>query len=216
MLNLINTLINAISITFYNYLFTNNTKDSIARLKKYLVILGGCASLGYFVLAFIVTNFIGKYVPALNVVAVTFANFPYMILINALFVNLYKINKNEKKYFLSVILILIISVVYNIIALVLFNNVLAIAVATLLTEITWCIYSSIDLKNVALEKRYIVYTTILTIGFLVSSHLFNWIEGMLIYLFILVVSTIIIYKDVLVESIHILKTMLEKYLKRDL
>lgn len=199
MLNLINTLINAISITFYNYLFDNNSKEKIMKLKKYLVILGGCASLGYFALSFIVSTFIQKYLPALQIIAITFSNFPYMILINALFVNLYKINKNEKKYFTSVVAILIVSIVYNIIGLAIFKNALAIAGATLLTLITWCIFSHIDLKNVYLDKKYIIYTSILTIGFLVSANLFNWLVGGIVYIAILIVSTLIIYKEVIFE-----------------
>lgn len=96
MLNIINTLVNAISITFYNYLFTNNNKENINKLKKYLISLGGIASIGFFALSFIVNHFINKYIPSLNIIAITFSIFPYMILINALYVNLYKVNKDEK------------------------------------------------------------------------------------------------------------------------
>ncbi len=199
MLNLINTLISAISITFYNYLFDNNNEERIMELKKYLVIIGGCASLGYFALAFIVNIFINKYIPALKIIAITFANFPYMILINALFVNLYKINKNEKKYLTSVIIMLIVSIVYNIIAMSIFKNALSIAIATLLTLITWCIFSHIDLENVYLEKRYLIYTSILTISFLISANLFNWLVGGIIYALMLIISTFVMYRNEVFE-----------------
>lgn len=214
MLNLINTLISAISITFYNYLFDNNSTEKIMKLKKYLVILGGGASLGYFALSFIVSTFIQKYIPALQIIAITFSNFPYMILINALFVNLYKINKNEKKYLASVVIMLIVSIIYNIIALVIFNNALAIAGATLLTLITWCTFSHFDLKNLYLEKKYIIYTSILTIGFLISANLFNWLIGGIIYLIIWVLDTLIIYKEIVVEMIEMIKGQFRKVFKK--
>ena len=117
MLNIINVLVNAISITFYNYLFENNSVEKINKLKKYLVTLGGGASLGFFALSFIVNYFIKKYIPSLDIIAVTFAVFPYMILINALYVNLYKVNKDEKKYFKVVVSMLVISIVYNLISI---------------------------------------------------------------------------------------------------
>ena len=121
MLNIINTLISAISVTFYNYLF--NIENKINKLKEYLIILGGMASASYFVLSIIVKMFMTKYIPSLSVIAITFATIPYIILINALFMNLYKIKKDEKKYFKIVVIMVIISIIYNIIAILIGKNI---------------------------------------------------------------------------------------------
>ena len=205
LLNMINTLVNAISITFYNYLFENNNVEKINKLKKYLIILGSGASLAFFVLSFIVTYFIPKYIPSLNIISVTFASCPYMILINALYINLYKVNKNERKYFRVVIGLLIISIVYNVIAILLFNNTIGIASATILTLITWVIYSSNDLKNVLNEKNMYIYMFFCTIIFLISSNCFNWLIGGIIYFTIYVLLTFMIYNDVCKDLIDTIK-----------
>lgn len=199
MLNLINTLVSAISITFYNYLFANNNEKSINKLKKYLMTLGGFASLGFFALSFIVNYFIKKYIPSLNIIAITFAVFPYMILINALYVNLYKVNKDEKKYFKVVISMLLISIIYNIIALVLFKNTISIAFATILTLVTWVIYSTYDLKNVTSDKEMYIYMFVLTAFFLICTHTFNWLIGGIVYLVGYLILTCIINRNVVVE-----------------
>lgn len=199
MLNIINILVNAISITFYNYLFTNNNEQSINKLKKYLIALGGGASLGFFALSFIVNYFIKKYIPSLDIIAVTFAVFPYMILINALYVNLYKVNKDEKKYFKVVVSILIISIIYNIIALLIFKNTTSIAFATILTLITWVIYSTHDLKKVNSDKKMYIYMFSLTIFFLVCTHFLNWIVGGIVYLFGYIALTYVLNKEILID-----------------
>lgn len=199
MLNIINVLVNAISITFYNYLALNNETENINKLKKYLITLGGGASLGFFVLSFIVNTFIKKYIPSLDIIAITFAVFPYMILINALYVNLYKVNKDEKKYFKVVISMLGIATIYNIIAIVIFGTNAAIAMATIFTLITWVIYSGHDLKKVTTEAQMYIYMFCLTIFFLICTHYFNWLIGGIIYLIGYFVFTCILNKEVLID-----------------
>lgn len=202
MLNIINTLVNAISITFYNYLFENNDEHRINRLKEILIALGGLSSCAFFALSFIVNYFIKKYIPSLDIIAVTFAAFPYMVLINALYVNLYKVNKDEKHYFRVVITILGISILYNIIALLLFHNTIAIALATILTLMTWVAYSTKDLKNVKSDIKMYIYIFLLTSSFLLCAHFLNWWIGGILYLIFYLVITRVIYKNVMSEFIR--------------
>lgn len=205
MLNIINVLVNAISITFYNYLFSNNNKEKINKLKRYLILLGGFSSLGYFVLSFIVSMFIKKYIASLSIISIIFSIFPYMIIINALYVNLYKVNKKEKKYLKVVLSMLIISILYNTIAVFIFKISEAIAFATVLTLLTWVIYSTKTLKNVYFDKKNVIFCLIITTSFLVLSHCFNWFIGGIIYFLIYVILVLIFYKDIFYELIDILK-----------
>ena len=76
MLNIINLLIGAISVTFYNYLSKDEDEKKVTKLKRYLIILGAFASLGYFVLAGIVNIILKKYIPSLNIIAISFAAYP--------------------------------------------------------------------------------------------------------------------------------------------
>lgn len=210
MLNIINTLVSAISITFYNYLFYNNSKESISKLRKYLITLGAGASAGYFVLSFIINNFMKKYIPALNIISITFSVFPYMILINALYVNLYKVNKDEKKYFKVVVSMLIVSIVYNIVAILIFKNTIAIAYATILTLITWVIYSTNDLENVAFDKNVYIYMFLSTVLFLMTAGIKNYILGLLIYIVSFMILTIIINKTIIDDFMNELKKYMER------
>ena len=210
MLAIISTLVNSISITFYNYLFENNNREKINKLKEYLLLLGGFASLSFFVIVFIVEKYISKYIPSLDIIAITFAVFPYMFLINALYINLYKVNKDEKHYFKVVLSMLLVSIIYNIVVIKTINNTIAIAGATILTLITWVIYSTRDIGQVNADFKMYIYMISLTSSFLIVAHTLNWLHGGIVYLLIYCFLSITIYKDSFVYILKNGKALLKK------
>lgn len=187
MLNIINLLVSAVSVTFYNHLSKGEKEEEVKRLKNIFLILGGFASLGYFAFAAIVSILIKKYIPALNIIAISFAAYPYMIVINALYVNLYKARKDERKYVKVVFFMVIISAIYNTIAILISKTPESIAVATTLAFITWYVYSIRDFRYLVINKKEVIYLSILIISFLVLANKFNWLIGGIGYLGVLLV-----------------------------
>ena len=205
MLNIINLLINAIAITFYNYLSKGEDEDKIKKMKNYFLILGGFAGLGYFVLASIVSIFLTKYIQALNIISISFSAYPYMIVINALYVNLYKARKNEKKYLKVVACMLIISVIYNTIAILSWKSSEAIAIATTLSFITWYMYSMKDFKYLKSSLKEGIYLSCLLCAFLIFSNCFNWLIGGIGYLIIIIIMNAVFYKKEIINIISIVQ-----------
>lgn len=193
MLNIINTLVSAVSITFYSYLFKNSQKEKLENLKNILIIVGSFASVAYFALSIIVHMFLGKYIPSLSILSITFSIFPYLTVVTSLINNLYKVNKQEKKYLKTVLVILFLSIVYNFVAIIIFRSTLSIAVATLLTIVTWLIYSSIDIKLVKLSFKDYLYLGIVSLTFLFLTHLLDNIIGMICYILIVTILSLICY-----------------------
>ncbi|MFH5962627.1 MATE family efflux transporter [Clostridium perfringens] len=211
MLNIINVLVGAISVTFYNYLAKDENEEKVKKLKRYFIILGAFASLGYFALAGIVNIILNKYILSLNIIAISFAAYPYMIVINALYVNLYKARKNEKKYLKVVLLMVIISTIYNTIAMLLSKNSVAIAIATTLSFITWYIYSSRDFKYLKSTRKESIYLFINLIGFLLASNFLNWFLGGVTYFIIFLISTWFIFKEDVIQEVNLI---IKKNVKR--
>lgn len=207
MLNIINLLVNAIAITFYNYLSKGENQEKIKKMKKYFLILGGFASLGYFALAAVVSVFLKKYIPALSIIAISFVAYPYMIVINALYVNLYKARKNERRYLKVVASMVIISMVYNAIAILIWNSSEAIAVATTLSFITWYIYTMRDFKYLKSNLNELLYLLIIFISFLIFANYFSWFIGGIGYLIVMIIMITIFYR---VEIKDIIKIVLKK------
>lgn len=200
LLTLINIFINAISIIFYNYLAKDEDKEKLVLLKRYFVILGGLASGLYFVLAIIVRMFMPKYIASLSIIAISFSAYPYLIILNTLYLNLYKARKNEKVYIKVVVRILLVSIIYNLIAVLLIKDSRSVAIATTLSVITWYLLSERDfpyLKDTIKDKVYLI---VLLILFLIFSHISNLAIGAMIYLLGYLILTSIIYN---IEIINI-------------
>lgn len=209
MLGLINLLINAVSVTMYNYISKGEKKEDIKEIKDILLMIGVFASLSYFIFAGIVEIFLSKYIPALSIIAISFAAYPYMITINAIFVNLYKARKQEKKYFKVVISMLLIAIVYNGMAIIISNKIETIALATTLGFITWYIYSTKDFEYLKLNLKEIIFLSINTIAFLYLSNNFNWAIGGIIYLIIILISIWIMFDEIIKGYIVKIKSIIQ-------
>ncbi|MDB8559586.1 lipopolysaccharide biosynthesis protein [Turicibacter sanguinis] len=207
MLNIVNVLVSAISITFYNYLSRDEDEEKIKEIKKYFIILGGFASCGYFLLAGIVNLFLEKYIPALSIISISFAAYPYMIVINALYVNLYKTRKCEKRYVGVVFFMVLISLIYNVIALLLFKTTVAIAMATTLSFVTWYIYSMKDFKYTKINIKEFIYLGSIFILFLYCAHNLHWIIGGIVYILgnLILLNTVYIKEIQKIVKIYFLK-----------
>lgn len=203
MLGIVNVLVSSISIAFYNYLSKGEDQEKLKKLKMYFLILGAFASFGYFALAAIVNLLLPKYIPSLGVIAVSFAAYPYMIIINALYVNLYKARKDQYKYVKVVFFMVFIAIIYNVIAVVIFKNIEAIAAATTLSFITWYLYSVKDFSYLRINLREVLYLSGTIVSFLLSSHYNNWFIGGTSYLMILIVLTLLVYRLEIIEIIKI-------------
>lgn len=203
-MSVINLLINAVSVTFYNYLAKNRNEENIKEIKKYLMIIGAFASMSYFVFSAIISIVLKKYIPSLEIISISFASYPYMIIINTLYVNLYKTMDTEKAYFVVVIKMIIISILYNVIMIALFKSPESIAMATTMSFITWFVYSQRDFKFMKSNIKEILYLSVITITFILYSHNLNWLYGGISYLTTVILITIILYKKDIFRIIKII------------
>ena len=202
MLNLINVLINAIAITFYNFLAREKDLDRIKSIKTMLIVLGTMASASYFVLAGIVNILLKKYIPSLSVISISFAAFPYIIVVNALYVNLYKVEKREKRYLKVVVQMLIVAALLNLLAVFTIGNIQGIALATTISFAIWFVYSIRDFNYLKASKKEIVYLLICFTSFFLCSQLLEWYLGGIIYVSIVLALNASLFKKMLLDQIR--------------
>ncbi|SHI09150.1 Membrane protein involved in the export of O-antigen and teichoic acid [Clostridium collagenovorans DSM 3089] len=210
MMSLINVLISSVSMTLYNYLAQDENKAKVKKLKNTLLLLGTLSSSAYFVFSIIVKLFIGKYEPALSVIAILFVGYPFIIIINALYVNLYKARKEERKYFKTVVYMLIMTTILNFIAIVINRSNISIAIATTISFVIWYVYSMKDFEYLKASKKEIIYLTIVSGVFLITAHMSNVIIGMGVYMCILIIMNIIFYKVDILEALNMIKKVIIK------
>lgn len=181
MMAMINIFINSITTVFYPYLSRNKDENILDRLKGYFLIIGSLAAGSYFVLAFIVQNFIPKHIPALNIIAIIFAGFPALITIKALYVNLYKIRKSDKLYVKTVFFMLLVSIMLNFIVLITFGNNTSIAIATTISFYIWFYFSSRHFETLDIKLKEIIYLIIYISLFIFTSNFIGLLSGTLIF-----------------------------------
>lgn len=207
MMGIILMMINSISMTFYPYFSRGYEVEQIKKIKIYLIIIGAISSTGYFILSLIVTNFIGNYVPSLQVISILFVGFPAIGVINALYVNLFKVNKQERRYFYKVLKMLIISIILNTLAVLINLSNFSIAIATTIAFYFWFFSSSKDFPGLETNIKEIAFIFLYIPLFLFSSIFLNYITGFVLFTLGVFVLVWLFYKKEF-------KELVDKLIKR--
>lgn len=196
MMGLINILISATTTIFYPYLSRNRDDNMLKKLKNYFLIIGSFASASYFVFSLIVIYFIPKYKPSLKIIAILLAGLPVIITIKALYVNLYQAQKQERLYVGTVVVMLVISIVINMIAVMLWKNNGSIALATTVSFYVWYYYSSRHFKALSINNREILYLLLFNILYILLIGFNNnvWL-GILLFMIGLLSLIYVFFKD---------------------
>lgn len=207
MLNLFITVIASITIVFYPYLTEYKKKSNIIKeIKSYIIIISSFIPLGYFILDFIVSNFIKNYIYSLNILKILIICIPFISLINVLYSNLYKVNNWGKLYLKISIQMLIIATILNSIFLIIFKSTISIAYASLISLIFWYLYSSKDFEQLKISIKELIYLSIMILSYIILSEYFNSILGFAFYLIIISIQVYVLYKA---EFMKMLKLILK-------
>ena len=192
---IVNILISSITIIFYPYLAKENKEKKIKNIKNILLIIGTVSSGAYFVFSLIINIFIKKYIPSLNIIAIIFACFPPLAIINALYINLYKVKKKEKKYFLDVLLVVGVAIILNAVAILIYKTVQSIAVATMIAFYFWFFYSSYKFKGLNTSLKEVIYISLYIFIFIFSTVHLNLIIGFALFGSLIVVLNYCFFKN---------------------
>lgn len=213
MMSLIILFINSTSAVLYPYLASKNDDKLLKPIKNYLLILGSLVTLSYFIFEFIITGFIPKYVPSLSVISILFAGFPAIIVIRALYINLYTYQKKEKLYLKTVFYMLTLSILLNLIVILIFKNIIAISAATTISFYIWYFYSAYHFKTIKVRFTEIIYLSLFIISFIISANFLNVISGFLVCTILLCLLNILFYKNDLKKLLNNLLKSIFKYFK---
>ena len=179
--NFLNIFITPISTTMYNYFCRERRKEKVLLIKRYSLLLAAAIMMLAFPARFIIEQWLVKYLDSISVLFFLIAAQYSAIMVKVVHVNLYKSRKQQKKYFKVMLCIIGISALLNLLGFLIFHNMVAIAVATLITNVIWFIVGEIDLREYALTiKDYIFFITNL-IGFVFCGLCLNTILGFVCY-----------------------------------
>lgn len=201
MMNVINVFVNSVALTLYSYLVRNNEEERMKKIKDYLILLGTFSFTAYFIFSGIVHMFIPKYIKSLSVVNILFMGLPYYFVINILYLNLYKAKKIEKKYFKTVLIMLVISIIANLIAISINKDLKSIAIATDISFIIWYLYSMKDFKFLNFTLKEFVYLICTNLLFIILSLYSIWYISIFVYVLVILILIFIFYKKSILDLI---------------
>lgn len=165
--------------------------EKLKRVKELLLIFGSYSGCAYFVVSYIVTYFIPKYLQSLDIVRVYFFIFPAMAIVNCLFVTLYKARFKIKIYVKTLAFLILFSACLNIIAVNFFNNYLYIGAATVIIYYIWAFIASYQFNEVKINFHDELFLIMFFLLFFSSSYYINnQIIGLFFYF---VVNSLIIF-----------------------
>ncbi|MFH0841791.1 MAG: hypothetical protein V1903_04135 [Bacteroidota bacterium] len=198
MMQVLTILISAVAMTFYPYLSRLNEEKNNSQLKIRLLLMGALLSSSYFVFNFAVRLLIPKYNASLNILGIMFASFPAYAVINALYINLYKVSKDGKKYIRVILFNLVVAAFFTTASLLIGGSIVSVSIAITLSYYFWMYYSSKDFMGLRPSLREIIFVILYLMIFFSSMLIHNAILGIFIFLSLLLVLSLL-YKEDIVE-----------------
>ena len=181
MMQILTIVISSIAMTFYPYLSRIHQKSNLKRLKIQLIIIGAIFSSSYFIFNFAVTAFIPKYVLSLRIIGILFASFPAYAVINALYINMYKVQKDGKKYISVIIINLIAACLLTLAAFLIRRSTISIAIATTISFYFWLYYSSKDFMGLKPTLKELIFILLYLVMYFVSVLFLNPLWALILF-----------------------------------
>lgn len=198
--NLVNVFITPITVSMYNYFCKKPKEEEIKKIKRYVLLWGLIVIAAAFPSKFILETYLKKYNEANSIIFLLFGAQAFNVIIKGIYVNIYKSEGKQNKYFLQMIIMICVGILTNFAFYYFYKNISSFAFATLFTTIIWMLVCELDKHNryrfTALE--YIGIFLIITI-YLFVGYCFNSILGCCIYILALLIMYSIFFKKYINE-----------------
>lgn len=217
LLNVMNVFISAIAQPMYLQLANHiDDYEERSKYKEMLLCFGALSGCAYYAVAVIVKYFIPEYLDSLSVVAILFAIFPAVAVINCLYVNLYKATNRVKKYIFTLFVMIICSVVLNAAFVFVDRNYLAITAATTICYYIWYFLSARHFEGLHVKIRDVIYLIGFLLIYFFITRITNVILGFVLYAVVIGSWSFIIYHKSLMILIRMsLKKVMSKKIERN-
>jgi len=194
--NFVNVAIAPVTITLYNYFCQNQDEKDIRKVRNYIMLFAATIVACAFPAKFILEVYLTQYLDATKVMFYLFASQIFYIIIKSIYVNLYKAQRMQTKYFWKLVLVILVGFIFNVLCFKMYPCKEAFAIGTLLSAIFWFLICYPSFKWIKYNVAEFIYPFIQTIVFLACGFLFNAIYGFVIYIILtLVISFALLKKD---------------------
>lgn len=178
----LNIAITPITTTLYNYFCREYSEEKHRSAFRFLIIFSCFLPGAAFPFKLVLQYYLPSYFAANAVIFILFGSKTFNIIVNSLFVNLYKVRRQQKRYFIKLVIVLAIGFIFNILFYFVMGNNEGFAIATLISSMVWFVISFIDFKYLMISLKEIIFIC-LSVAMLILLGVFtNAIIGFVIYI----------------------------------
>ncbi len=212
--NFLNVAITPITVTLYNYFCKESKEERIIRIRKFVIVFGTMIIAAAFPAKFVLETFLPEYLDASVVVFLLFGSQLCYLVIKGIYVNLYKVQRMQTKYFCKVCSVVAIGFIFNVVCYLIHPVKEAFAVGTLLSAFVWLYLSNRDFKSIKLDKNEIVLIVCTEIVFLMIGMNLSAVVGFILYVAVEIVLYLLLMRQTVAEIIRLLLRILKKVMRK--
>ncbi len=214
LITVVNMFITPIAMTLYSNMSKKREKAFEIAVKKLIVVILMIIPIVIYAMSFIIEHFMKQYIPAITVVSTLLISQIFLALNTSIFVNLYKVYRKQKEYFVKLLISLGIAALLDLLIAFYNPNIFYYAFATMASCIVWLVLNINSFKYMKPQKEEAIYVTLLLIVYISTLFIPNMFIRGLIYIVIYIGLTkylmknewdyLLLQKDILVNKIKTL------------
>lgn len=190
--NLLNVMITPITTTLYNYFCNETNEKQIIYIRNIVMVVSLFMLLIYFPVKLVLNIFLNSYSDSLIILAFLFSAQELFMIVQGVYVNLYKAREQKMKYLYRLIMVIFIGILLNLMFYQITGQKESFAFATWMTTFIWLIFCTFDFKIIVFNFKEFIYLLTGNVMFLLCACFFGSVSGFLIFLIFLCVLSYIV------------------------
>lgn len=202
--NLVNTFMTPVTVSMYNFFCKKPSLRKIRQMKELSTVYSFIVIAGAFPCKWILEHFMQNYISSAEVIFLLFAAQGLSTIIKGIYVNKYKADGTQNKYLRQMILMLAVAIVLNGAFYTLNHSMIAIATATLATNIIWLVICEVQNPDLRYDMRTLAAIVVLLAVYITTGHKMGSIIGCIVYCAAGLVCLLVFMRDsftIIVDSI---------------
>lgn len=212
--NFVSFAVSPISTTLYNYFCYEHSKEEIKSIGNSIVLFAAAIISCAFPAKFILEIYLTKYIEATGALIFLFEARLFFIIIQCLYVNLYKARKMQKQYFIKLSIVIIAGVLFNVVCFEILPCKEAFALGTLLSGMLWFVLCQFDFKDILLQFKRLAFLICICISFMLCGYLLNSIIGFIAYWMSLLFISYLFMKEDMIKTVRIILRFIIKRFRK--
>lgn len=170
-----------LTVVMYNYFCLDHEKYEIMKIKKLIAVWGFALIATAFPAKFILINFIPKYKSSITVLFWLFLAQAFMFVVQGVYVNLYKAEKQQALYLKQIITMIVIAILTNTVLFKIIKRMDSFAIATAVTSIIWFVMCEKKYYPYRFSKKELVGMIVISIIYIMCGYGLDPITGLIVY-----------------------------------